>query len=234
MAAGNPKQKLVDHLFSILNKNFTSQLPPQREVIDEVVYGILRENATSENADAAFNQLITQFIDWNEIRVSTVQELCDVLFMLSDVGPRAQRIISLLQEWFSLTYSYDMQDITSKGVKEGVRKIARLQAANDYLQAWITQRSLGGHALPIDESTLRPLVRLEILDSETSISQARTSMEHLIPKAKGIQFIELLTDFSHQLCSDQPACQDCPMLADCPVGQQNKKKTGESKRKKSK
>ena len=45
-------------------------------------------------------------------------------------------------------------------MRQAAKQLARYQAANDYAVAWVTQQSLGGHAIPLDDVTLRVLRRL--------------------------------------------------------------------------
>ena len=52
---------------------------------------------------------------------------------------------------FESTYSFDLETLHKKGVKQAAKQISRYQAASDYTVAWVTQRTLGGHAMPLDE-----------------------------------------------------------------------------------
>src|SRR6187200_3230918 len=132
------KQKILDHIISVLKKRYTVSDPVKRPIIEHVLYAIVREGTTREQADKAFASLQATFVDWNELRVSTVQEICDALGALPDVATRAQRLIGVLQEWFELTYTFDMEEVAKKGLQEGAKKIARLNDANDFTVAWVT------------------------------------------------------------------------------------------------
>ena len=98
------------------------------------------------------------FFDWNEVRVSTVPEVADALEGLPDAGAKAQRIVNFLQEVFEERYSFDLSDISKKGLKQAAKQLARYKGgATDFVVAWVTQRALGGHAVPLDAPTLRVL-----------------------------------------------------------------------------
>src|SRR5262245_12795323 len=75
-------------------------------VLEQFIFGLCRENATSEQAGQAFANLRAQFYDWNEVRVSTTRELEEALAGLSDAESRAHRLLSFLQEVFEETFSF--------------------------------------------------------------------------------------------------------------------------------
>jgi endonuclease III len=233
MATAVNKQKVLDHVYASLKKKYDVPEPVERAVIEHLLYAIVREGTTSKKADRAFADLRAKFVDWNEVRVSTVQEICDTLGPIPDVAERARRMIGVLQEWFELTYTFDMEEIAKKGLKEGARKISRLESSNDFLVSWVTQHGLAGHAFPLDGPTLRVLKRLGVLDGESeTVESLRGTIEHFVPKTKGPVFVELLSLIADDVChEDHPKCAKCPLLDDCPTGQSHK--GGDSKIRKS-
>jgi endonuclease III len=233
MATAVNKQKTLDHVFTALKKRFDAPEPTQRSVLEHLLYAVVREGTTREKADRAFQNLKDRFIDWNEVRVSTVQELCDTMGPLPDVATRAQRLIGLLQEWFELTYSFDMDEVAKKGLKEGAKKISRMNDSNDYSVAWVVQHGLGGHAIPLDGPAIRVLRRLGVLDGESeSLESLRGTIEHFVPKVKGPAFVELLSRHADELCTEEsPKCGRCPLLDDCPTGQELRAQEGSKPRK---
>src|SRR6187401_904311 len=146
MPATINKQRLLATLFTVLKKHYGDQLTPaDRPVLEQMVYSVLREGATRKDADKAFDQLGKTFFDWNEIRVSSVHEVEEALAGLPDAGMKAQRVVALLQEVFESTFTYDLDGLAKKGLKQAAKQIGRYQAANEYTVSWVTQRSLGGH-----------------------------------------------------------------------------------------
>jgi endonuclease III len=220
MSATTSKQHLLATLFSTLRKYYSVGAPADRPVLEQMLYALLREGATHEEADAAFERLKSQFFDWNEVRVSSEHEVIEALAGLPDAAVRAERVISLLQEVFESTYSFDLESLHKKGLKQAAKQIGRYQAANDFTVAWVTQQTLGGQAIPIDAPTLRTVRRLGLVDSDAVDSEAvRTSLEHQVPKAKAPLFSELISLVARDYCwDDTPNCQQCPLRGDCLTG----------------
>ena len=99
MPAITNKQQLLNHAYTALAKKFplpeSSTEPSGRSVLEELIYAACREGATHADADRAYATLRKSFIDWNEVRVSTVQEVADALRPLPQPGTRAKRIVAL-------------------------------------------------------------------------------------------------------------------------------------------
>jgi endonuclease-3 len=215
MATTINKQRILNHL---LNSPLGEAPEPETlAVLEQFIFGLCRENATPEQAQLAYKNLRTRFFDWNEIRVSSIRELEEALAGLSDAESRAQRLVSFLQEVFEDTFSFDIDGIQKKGLKQAAKQLAQYGSANDYVGAWVVQRSLGGHAIPIDTPTLRCSRRLGLIEPGTEDPEAaRSSLEHIIPKSKGAQFTDAASNLAEKYCwEDEPACRDCPLQGEC-------------------
>jgi endonuclease III len=222
MATTINKQRLLTQLFSTARKDSAPAAEPL-SVLEQYVYGLCREDASVEQANRAFRNLVERFFDWNEVRVSSTRELEEAFEDLPGGEARAQRLILFLQEVFETHFSFDLSSLEKKGLKDAAKQLARYQATNDYLGAWVMQRSLGGHAIPLDAPTLRCARRLGLLDgSQDDAETARASLEHLVTKPKGPAFTDLLSHISAEWCwEDAPNCAACPMSGDCPTAQDN-------------
>jgi endonuclease-3 len=209
-------------LFTALKNRYRTTEPESRPVLEQFLYAICREGATGEQADRAYRRLVERFFDWNEVRVSSSREVADALGDLPDAENRASRLISVLQEVFETTFSFDLEPLHKKGLKQASKQLGRFQAANEYSVAWVTQHALGGHAVPLDTMTLRVLRRMGLVDGDQNDAETlRTTLEHLVPKVKGPLFGEFMSALADEFClEDEPNCPACPMAHECQHGQQ--------------
>src|SRR5947209_18841807 len=207
------KQRLMNLLFTAAKKRYQPPEPETRPVLEQLLYSVCREGTTREQADRAFRGLQQRFFDWNEIRVSSHREIEAAIDDLPDSDNRAQRLLSLLQEVFETTFSFDLESLHKKGLKQAAKQLARYQAANDFSVSWVLQNSLDGHSVPLDEPTLRLLRRLGFIETDQEDPEViRASLEHLVPKARAPLFGELLSALAEELClEDEPNCSDCPL-----------------------
>jgi endonuclease-3 len=210
MPATTNKQDRLTKIVALLKKRYdpAEPEPKEREVLEQFLYAICREGASREQADQAYRNLRRHFFDWNEVRVSSVREIEEVLGNVPDAEIRAGRLVRFLQEVFETTFSFDLELLHKKGLKQAAKQLSRFQAASDFVVAWVMQKSLGGHAIPLDEPMLRTLRRLGLVEEDESDPEGvRASLEHLIPKAKGALFVELLSAWAHDPhWEDDPHC----------------------------
>ncbi len=221
MATTINKQRLLTQLLGHLQKAVDEQ--ETRPVLQQFIFGLCRENATPEQAERAYRHLAERFYDWNEVRVSSLRELEEAFAGLSGAESRAQRLVSFLQEVFETTFSFDLEDLQKKGVKMASKQLLRYQAANDYVGSWVVQRTLGGHAIPLDESTLRCTRRLGLVDThQEDLEGIRASLEHLLPKSKGPAFTDAISQVAEEFCHEErPRCAACPLVAECSHAQEH-------------
>ncbi len=239
MLATMTKQQLLTQVYTVLKKKIPASGEPEtpHPILEEVLYAILREGVPNSAADAAFLKIKTGFVDLNEMRVSSVQEVADAIagLGLADAGNKAERIVKFLQEHFERTYTFALDDLEKKGLKQAAKQLARYKdhGVSDFVVAWVMQRSLEGHAIPLDEPTIRVLQRLGAIEEEIEDLEAtRASLEHFIPKATGIDFSDRLIQLATTIClPEKPLCPDCPLLSICPTGQERVKagKTAKAK-----
>lgn len=214
------KQKVVAKLSSLVKK---VDEPPQLDVVKRMLYAICREGTSREEADAAFKKLEESFFDLNEVRVSAAREVARALRELPNNMNRAERIILILQEVFETTYSFDLESLHKKGLKQAQKQLERYRGSSSFMVAHVLRHSMDGHAMPIDNDVLRCLKRLELVEEDADLESAQTTMENLIPKNKGIAVAEALTMVAQDYChAVNPKHSACPMHDVCPSAAKKK------------
>jgi endonuclease-3 len=217
MTATTTKQRALTRLQSGLKKPLNLVEPESRPILEQIIFAILREGVSRPRAEAAYAKLFEAFFDVNEIRVSMPREVALAISELPNPYDRAERIITLLQEVFETSFSFDLEGMHKKGVKLAEKQLERFKSTNPFTVAYVVQNSLGGHALPIDADGHRVLTRLELIEPNAPLGSAAGAMEHLVPKVKGAEFCEAVSAIAHGYCFEQsPQCSGCPMNDLCP------------------
>ena len=153
MPATINKQRLLTTLFTALKKHYGEPgQPPDRPVLGADGLRRSPRRRTRKEADKAFDRLPSTSSTGTRSAFRPPHEVEEVLAGLPHPAAKAQRVIALLQEVFESTFSYDLEGLQKKGLKQAAKQIGRYQAADDYTVAWVTQQSLGGHAIPVDRA----------------------------------------------------------------------------------
>jgi endonuclease-3 len=218
------KQRVLNRILTTLKRDLKAEEPEARPVLEQFLFAVCREGTTRDRADHAYQNLRASFYDWNEIRVSSVREIADALVPLPDAETRAHRIIRILQEVFETTYSFELETLQKKGLKQAQKQLERFEGADGFAVAYTLQMGLGGHSLPLDDDMRRTMHRLELIEDSLDGEALQASLEHLVPKAKGPLFAEIVSHLAQEYCTlKSPKCKACPLHDVCPTGQENVK-----------
>lgn len=218
------KQQTIGQVLTVLKRRYDPPAPRELPTLEQLIYGLLREGASRDQADRAYRNLVERFFDWNEIRVSQPAEVEAALEDLPEARAKAPRILGVLQSVFEQYFCFELDEIAKKGLKNAVKQLhEKFPDATEYSIAWVVQTSLGGHALPLDGPALRCLRRLGIADEQDDAESLRSGLEHHIPKAKDGLFTEGLSLLASDVCwEEEPHCSECALRNDCPTGQMRK------------
>jgi hypothetical protein len=192
MSASN-RAILIGKLQTALKKYY-KPLPaqPTRPLLEHVLYGSLLEDAPAELADEGMAKCEQEFFDWNEVRVTTVTELSQVLSRLEDPVKAARRLKSNLQAIFEEFYTFDLDHMKKDNLGKAVNKFDRMPGMTPFVLSYTVQHGLGGHSIPTDYSAMVILLTTEIASQPEAMSGKVPGLERAIPKNKGIEFAGLL------------------------------------------
>lgn len=176
----------------------TVAVDPNRTVFEHLVFACCLENAHYDRAEEAFAALVHNFFDWNEVRVSTVRELSEVMACLPDPAAAANRVKRVLQSIFESTYSFDLEELRKQNLGPATKQLEKLDGTTKFCVAYAVQAALGGHAIPVDAGVLGALEVVELVTEENVREGVVPGLERAVAKSKGIEFGSQL----HQLGAD--------------------------------
>ena len=198
MTATN-RATLLNKIHKVLKKHYKPADPPaERSILEHLLYGCCLENARPEAADEAFARLQQSYFDWNEVRVTTVNELSEQLSNLPRPNRTAQQLKRALQSVFEAHFAFDLEQLGKQNLGKSEKDLEKYAQGNPFLIAYVVQHGLGGHAIPCCQGVLDALVALAALTPAEAAKLHVPGIERAIPKNKGLEFASLL----HQLGAD--------------------------------
>jgi endonuclease-3 len=106
---------LLTKTAKVLKKHYKPVSPPSnRSVLEHLLYACCLEASHHQPSDDAFARLQETYFDLNEVRVTTVSELAEVMSGLNDPEKASRRLKKALQAVFEAHYSFDI-DALKKG-----------------------------------------------------------------------------------------------------------------------
>lgn len=202
------RMALLTKMHKVLKKHYKPVAIPERTVLEHLLYACCLENAHYEQADKAFAAVSTSFFDWNEVRVSTVKELAEVMNMLPDPPAAAANLKRALQGVFESTYSFDLETLKKQNLGQAQQRLKKLEGTTHFTIAYLTQATLGGHAIPIDRGLMQAFGIFGLAGAADRAAGVVPGLERAIPKNKGVEFASL----AHQLAAELIANPYSPSL----------------------
>lgn len=197
MATQN-RTALINKVHKVLKKHYKPVPIPERPALEHVLYACCLENASYEVADKAYAAVSSTFFDWNEVRVSTVKELAEVMHSLPEPAVAAGNLKRVLQSVFEASYSFDLEALKKLPLGQAQQKLQKHPGVTPFVVAYFTQAALGGHAIPLDRGLLDVFGVLGLATEQEKAAHSVPGLERAIPKNKGVEFGSL----AHQLGAD--------------------------------
>lgn len=187
------RQAITRKLITVLKKKYGGSLPrSSRSVLETLLFAACLENAGYTAAEKTFDRMLKQFHDLNEIRVSSISEIEQVLADLSDPDWKALRIRETLQHTFEKHYSFDLEAVKRKTMDAAVKQLAEIRYLTPFMRTYVLQQCLGSHVVPIDDVSREVLVWLGLVDDGTAPEAASDEMKSSLKKQDAPLFLHLL------------------------------------------
>jgi len=207
MASVN-RTTVLTKLYKVLKKHH-QPIPatPNRSLLENLLFACCLENAPHAAAEQAYQAVSTAFFDWNEVRVSTVKELSEVMKALPDPQASAAGLKRSLQGMFEGTYSFDLEGLKKLNLGAAVQKLEKC-GCSPFVVSYVVQTSLGGHSVPLDAGAVGIFTVLGLMPEGSKAKNGCSGLERAIPKNKGMEFGSLL----HQAAVEYVANPYSPKL----------------------
>lgn len=190
------RSDLITKTFRVVKKRFKRRPTPSgRTVLEHLLYACCLENATPAQADEAFGKLQTLYFDWNEVRVTTISELTDVMGKISDASDAARRLRYCLHHVFESHYSFEIDELKKLTIGKAIKQLKSYQGITPFVISYVVQKGLEGHTIPLNNGALRAFTILGIVSEKDARKKRVPGLERAIGKNKGVEFGELV----HQL-----------------------------------
>lgn len=183
------RQAILKKLLPLLKKHYKVTVPKlDRPVMETMLYAVCLENATVEEADAAFQRFTQLFPDLNEARVSSIGELEPVFAGQGEVDWRAFRLRAILQYVFDKTYNFEFESLRKKTLELATKQLAKIRHISPFVRTFTLQQVIGAHVLPVDQDSARFLTWMGLAQADQSLDDVGESLKSIVRKAEAQPF----------------------------------------------
>ncbi len=210
------RQRLID-AFGM--PEWRDPLPP----VDELVSTILSQNTNDDNRDAAFQNLVACFDDWQSVMNANTEEVVDAIRTAglgNQKGPRIQKALKAIATATDGNLSLEfLRDLSHE---EARNWLMNLKGVGPKTAAIVLLFSMGIPAFPVDTHIYRVTGRLGIRPQGLSVVKTHAYLEACIPKDAYYDLHLNLIRLGREVCGARKwHCYRCPLVDLCEFDQKN-------------
>lgn len=190
---------------------------PRYDAISELVFTILTQHTSDNNALKAFNNLCARFSSWEDILNAKDEEVSKAIFIGGLSKIKAPRIKSVLKMIHTKRGAFNIDFLSQLDLEQAKNWLKDLPGVGPKTAAVVLSFALNMPAMPVDTHIYRVSKRLGLIDQKTNIDRAHDILENSIDTCKIFSFHVYLIQHGRTVCKAQrPLCSKCILKDKCP------------------
>ncbi len=177
------KQAICRKLVTLLKKRYPAAPPANtRPVLETMLYAICLEDTTYDEAEKAYERLFSDFFDLNEVRVSSISELAEVLANLPEAEWKAYRVRTLLNEIFERHYAFEFEQLRRKTLDQAQKELDKIPGLSPFVRLYTLQTVLKAHVVPLDRTLTNAAIWLGLATPDAHVEDAAHQVKSAVRK----------------------------------------------------
>jgi len=188
----------------------------RRSPLEQLVLGLLSDQTSERKAAQALKRLQTEFVDFNELRVTRPGDVAEAIQMVAEPEVKAKRIRRVLQQLFLKNGSVELDFLKRLPLPQARGFLEQLEDVDARTVATVVLLSLGGNALPADAAVTRLSKRIGLTRRSWSTEQVQQALERAIPADDKFAFYRLMVVHGEKVCLVKTTrCEACALDRMC-------------------
>lgn len=161
--------------------------------LDALIYGIIGEYTSDAATVRAMKGFQSVFVDWNDLRVSRVEEIIEVLQEDNAAARKAATaLVTALRAVFDEYHTLSLQPLKKIGKRPAKQAIEDLDGVGHFVVSYCMLTALQGHAIPLTETMATYLKENEIVDPDADASDIEGFLTRQVAAKNAYEFYSLL------------------------------------------
>lgn len=163
------------------------------EPADAVVYAIVAENMNGSATESAIKRFADYFIDLNDLRVSQVEEILEVLGEDTQATKDiASNLIKVLKAIFDGYNSVSLESLKKIGKRPARQALEKMDGISRFVVNYCMLASLQSHAIPLTKRMIEYLRNNQLADPDADEQQIEGFLAKQISAENAYEFYVLL------------------------------------------
>ncbi|MCP4613557.1 MAG: hypothetical protein GY845_33115 [Planctomycetes bacterium] len=226
--------KKIQKLHSSLSRKYPkSQKVTHDDPTDAIVYGIICSRLDEKTTESAIKRFSEYFIDLNDLRVSRIEEIVEMLGEDTPVAREvASTITTVLRAIFNEYHKVSLEGLKKAGKRPAKQILDKLEGTNRFVVDYCMLTSLQGHAVPLSEGMIEYLKDKGFVYPDATAQEIGGFLAKQISAKKGYDFYAVLRHESEAYCSEKKKKKAKIASTKKKTAKKIKKKTKTKKKKK--
>ncbi|MHC4645222.1 MAG: hypothetical protein ACYTBJ_06955 [Planctomycetota bacterium] len=186
--------KKINRLYASLKRKHPKiDRPVYDDPVDAMVYALISERVKESAAQAAVKKFGEYFMDLNDLRVSRVEEIVEVLGQ--DTGRTREIALALTSALKAVFDKYNLVSLRALkkiGKKQARQILEKMGGLSRFAVNYSLLTSLQGHAMPLTQGMVDHLRSNELVHPEADEHEIGGFLTRQISAGKGYEFYALL------------------------------------------
>jgi endonuclease III len=190
---------------------------PDRKPVECLVRTILSQHTSDINSNRAFQKLISEFPDWENLGEADTAEIAAAIRSGGLAEIKAPRIKQALRDIKERHGKIELDFLEQLPLEEAREWLKQLRGVGTKTANCVLLFSLGKPALPVDTHVYRVSARLGLIDSKASVEEAHKLLEKMVSAEDTYRFHVLMIEHGRKTCKAvRPLCRICVLGKICP------------------
>ncbi len=161
--------------------------------IEALIYGVISEQLTESASQRAMKGFRETFVDWNDLRVSRVEEIVEVLREDSATSrATAATLTTMLRSVFDEYHMLSLETLKKMGKRPAKKTIEEFQGVDHFAVSYCMLTALQGHAIPLTDKMAAYLKQNEIVAPEADEQEIEGFLTRQVAAKNAYEFYRLL------------------------------------------
>ena len=188
----------IKSLYRSLKREYSK---PEKVIYDEpleaLIYGIISENMSESAAQSAIKSIASNFVNFNDLRVSLEEEIVE---MLGQDTPEIRNTVFVLKKvlgnLFRKYNKVSLAELKKIGKRQAKKILEQMEGVSNFAVNYCMLTSLGGHAIPLTARMTEYLRSNGLIHPEADEQEIEGFLTRQISAANGYEFYALLRGHS--------------------------------------
>lgn len=215
------------HLKALEKKHKPAYPPESQPVLEKAIFGLLNHEAPFTNATRALRLFKDEFVDFNDLRVSSIREIATVMEDCRIDSELSYTLKDMLGQIFTIGHTLSLEFILEEELEVVEKHLGKLKAMPNWLATYVLTVTGRKTVVPLDPHTSRICQRLGLFGRKATMQTRRSTLKSIVSEADVMRFHLLFTEHGKKTCRDKkPRCDTCTLARDCDYRRKRKKSKG--------